>query len=122
MLCRVAHRLRRRLQAYCRGNALDRSAVIRKALEPLFTTNSGNESSLPARPKSHTLPDEVHRLTPRYLGWGSGDLREELWDQFKEFLACASACRKLYPGNQPLRALYETLLMLYQALESERDV
>ena len=95
---------------------------MRKALESFFNADAGISVAQKVSPKSFTLPDDVHAMTPRYRGWGSGDLREELRRQFKQFLACAVTCRKFYPRTQSLSDLYEGLISLYQDFEAKKGV
>ena len=79
---------------------------------------SAPTSGSPPRPRL-APPEEIVALTPKYLGWGSGDVRKEFKRLYRETLAAAIASRRLYPRTKWVVEAHESLLALYPVVEPE---
>ncbi len=84
-----------RLQERCQQAGLDVSHVVRQALDAFLANGQGVAGSGSA-PRRLAPPDEVIRLTPPYLAYGKGDLRQERKRLFAELVAVAFVCQKHY--------------------------
>ncbi len=87
------------------------SYAVRRAVEAYLATNSGSGAgNVPA--KRQAPPEAIMAFLPRYLAWGSGDLRDERKRLFTAVLAAAFACKKHYPQAAGTLEVYEGLLQL----------
>ncbi len=101
-----------RLQQLCLDAGIDLSGAIRRALDAYLggSSDSAGQGS-PRQPL--TPPDEILPLTPKYLGYGDGDLRKHFRSRFLDLLAESYVCKKLYPRTPGMHETYESLRQLF---------
>ncbi|MCI0724349.1 MAG: hypothetical protein L0338_36100 [Acidobacteria bacterium] len=101
-----------RLQQHCQEAGIDLSRAVRQAVDAHLGGSSGSPGQgSPSPPLA--LPDEVLPLTPKYLGWGNGDLRKHFRSRYLDLLAESYVCKKHYPRTPGMQEAYESLRQLF---------
>ena len=103
-----------RLQQHCQQTGDDLSRAVRQALDAYFSVDPAGQVA-----QGHRLspPEQVLPLTQRYLAYGDGDVRKELRRLLQTTLACAIACKRLYPRTQWVVETYDRMLRLSPFLD-----
>jgi hypothetical protein len=110
---RVSGELWDRIQESQRERETGYGEIVRQVLQAYFADTAPNGDG-PAKGTLRPLhpPEEIMPLLPKYLGWGSGDIRRERERLYRELLAASFACKQFFPRTPAMVEGYSELRRL----------